>query len=747
MTNLQHILQKYWGYSTFRPLQAEAIRAAMENRDSLVVLPTGGGKSLCFQVPILARQGIAVVVSPLISLMKDQVDALRACGVPADFLNSTTDAADRNDIMVGCRRGEIKLLYVAPERLANPGFVNFLRGCPVAYFVVDEAHCISMWGHDFRPDYRNLRQLRNHFPDAPIHAFTATATPKVRDDIASQLNLRNPEILVGSFDRPNLSYFVTPRRGKLRQIQDILARFPDTSGVIYCISRKDTERLAEDLRGLGYSAQPYHAGMNDSLRKKHQEAFVKDKVRIIVATVAFGMGIDKPDVRFVIHVALPKAIENYQQESGRAGRDGLPAECHLLYTNHDYMTWRQIMAKSTADPDALEHMYEKLDEMWDFCRKSTCRHRALVKYFGQSLKQKNCKACDYCLNRVPPIAPHHFEPPPVESHTPHIDPLIVGQMILSCVLRLREAYDLDYVAEVLCGSQNKDILERRHNELSTYGLLSMHPIPRVQNWTQQLLAQGFLDRDSTGALHVTPEGRLLLRGERTPQLADEHTPSNTASAPHQAPAETLEERLFQELRRWRRATADEQNIPPFLVFEDTTLLNLAAMRPSNKHTLLQVHGIGRIKADRYGKYLLPLIRRFCEQHDLPLDVGVRLVAHEERTRSSGTQPSTRRLSRTERAARVMFENGESPEAVRQALARSVSWAYEQLAEWLREQGTTEPEPWVDTILYARFEAIVSAVGTARLRPIYDLLDGEVPYEVIRTCISIYENRHHASKRV
>jgi ATP-dependent DNA helicase RecQ len=735
MNQLHHILQQYWGYDTFRPLQAEAMGAVMANRDSLVVLPTGGGKSLCFQAPILAQDGVALVVSPLISLMKDQVDALRACGVAADFLNSTTDASDRNDIMLGTRRGEIKLLYIAPERLSNAGFVSFLRGCPIKYFVVDEAHCISMWGHDFRPDYRNLKQLRDLFPDAPLHAFTATATPKVRADIAEQLHLRDPEILVGSFDRPNLSYFIAPRRGRMTQLQEILTRHRDASGIIYCISRRETESTAEKLRELGWSAQPYHAGMADKVRKRHQEEFLKDKVRIIVATVAFWMGIDKPDVRFVIHAGLPKAVENYQQEAGRAGRDGLPAECHLLYTQGDYDTWRRLMSKSEADREALDHMLEKLDDMWAFCQKRTCRHQALVEYFGQSLEQNSCNACDHCLGNFQPVS----------------DALVVGQKILSCVLRLKEGFGTTYTADVLSGSKKEDIFQRRHDELSTYGLLKERRSREIRDWICQLITQGFLRRDDdVGVLKVTPDGRELLRGKRAPRLLEELTPVDEGlpetKPPKKRPSRwgaapnTPEEELFQELRRWRRATADEKNVPPFVVFGDTTLLQLAAVRPSSKQALLQVQGIGQKKATEFGKYLLPILKTFCQQQGLPMDVGIQLVPNDNRTLSHGTPPRERQRSRSLEAAHVMFRNGESPEAVANALARTTSWAHDKLAEFLRDEGHTDPSPWVDAATYEQIAECAPLLGIDRMKPIYDYHDGAISYDIIRVCLAIYRNR-------
>jgi RecQ family ATP-dependent DNA helicase len=408
MNRLLEVLKEYWGYNSFRPFQGEAMQSILDGKDSLVVLPTGGGKSLCFQAPALALDGLVVVISPLISLMKDQVDGLVDCGIEAACLNSTLSPDQQGRVMDAARCGTLKLLYVAPERIMSPGFLEFLGELKLAYFVVDEAHCVSMWGHDFRPEYRKLSALKQAFPHAAIHAYTATATEHVRSDITQALGLSEPTVLVGSFDRPNLTYRFQ-RRGHIEsQLVPVLERFHGESGVIYCIRRRDVDRLAAQLQDAGYDALPYHAGLPEHQRREHQDRFIQEDADIIVATVAFGMGIDKSNVRYVIHLAMPKSLEHYQQESGRAGRDGLPAECHLFYDRNDYDTWVSIL--SDQEGPARDIGLGKLDELYAVCKGNSCRHKAILAYFGQGYEKSSCDACDVCLDG--PVAP---SPEPVHA--------------------------------------------------------------------------------------------------------------------------------------------------------------------------------------------------------------------------------------------------------------------------------------------------------------------------------------------
>jgi ATP-dependent DNA helicase RecQ len=599
MEALFAILRRYWGYDSFRPLQAEAINAVVAGRDSVVVLPTGGGKSLCFQAPALHMPGMAVVVSPLISLMKDQVDTLVDCGVPAACVNSTLSPAERRDVADQVRSGRLKLLYLSPERLMTEQTLGFLQGASLSFIAIDEAHCISDWGHDFRPEYRELARLKQIFPGVALHAYTATATERVRTDIAAQLGLDEPEILVGSFDRPNLVYRVARRTDRLRQIREVIDRHRDESGIIYCIRRADVETTCEELVALGHQALPYHAGMPDEDRRRNQDAFINDRAKIIVATVAFGMGIDKSDVRFVIHAAAPKSLESYQQESGRAGRDGLEAECCLFYSGADFQTWRSFQKElPEAALAAAEQLLEGIER---FCIGVGCRHRAIVNYFNQQLRD-SCNACDVCLGELDYVN----------------DSLVVAQKILSCVLRLEQRYGGGYTA---AGSREQRILSEGHDKLSTYGLLGEHDRRDVRGWIDQLVEQEFLVKvGEYMTLSVTPDGRRLLRGEVTPQLlkpADRPRRETKASLDSW---QGVDRGLFDALRKWRRAKAEERGIPPFIVCGDATLRDLARRRPASEESLLECHGIGEKKCAEYGEELLGEIATYCDQQGLSLDV-------------------------------------------------------------------------------------------------------------------------------
>jgi ATP-dependent DNA helicase RecQ len=587
-------------------LQEEAIGCVLEDRDSLVVLPTGGGKSLCYQAPAAHRRRLAVVVSPLIALMKDQVDGLRQAGVPAAALNSSQTPAERGAVMRAVAAGGVQLLYLAPERLVMDGFLERLQRAAPAFFAVDEAHCISQWGHDFRPEYRQLRTLRQAFAKVAVHAYTATATPQVRDDIVTELRLKNPRVLVGSFDRPNLIYRVRPRTDRLGQVVAAIQRHRDQAGIVYCIRRSEVEELAAALLRRGFRAVRYHAGLTDEERRANQDAFVNERVDIVVATVAFGMGIDRSNVRYVIHTGMPKSLEHYQQEAGRAGRDGLEAECLLLASGADYGLWKSVMSPDGAEPSP--GALRKLGEMYAFCQQAVCRHRALVTYFGQAYERAACGACDVCLGET------------VQGR----DTSGLAAKIMEAVGELRGRFGATHVADVLTGAATGRIGQLRHDRLAAYGTLRGETKARVRGWIDQLLAHGLLARtdDEYPTVTLTEQGRAVLRGEGSaPALASAvavrataaDTPASSAlGAAEVGPAGELgayDRVLFEALRGLRRSIAEERGVPPYLVFSDASLRDMARLKPCTREALLEVKGVGAWKSETFGDRFLALIRQ------------------------------------------------------------------------------------------------------------------------------------------
>ncbi|MEO8380039.1 MAG: DNA helicase RecQ [Acidobacteriota bacterium] len=601
MTALLSLINKHWGYSSLRPLQQDAMEATLASRDSLVVLPTGGGKSLCYQAPALLGDSVTVVVSPLISLMKDQVDGLLACGVPAAQMNSSQSSADNRGIERDLFAKRLKLLFVSPERLAMSGFRDMLRRAGVKTFAIDEAHCISHWGHDFRPEYRQLRTLRDEFEGASVHAYTATATPEVRRDIALQLGLRDPLVLVGDFDRPNLTYRVLPRHDEIKQVLDVLARHRGEAGIIYCPRRKDVDALTAKLRKQGHDAVAYHAGLLPEERREAQEKFSSETCDLVVATVAFGMGIDRSNVRFVLHTAMPKSIEHYQQESGRAGRDGLEAECVLLYSGADLMQWRSMLLAETSDAAHAQSMMKHLNDIDRYCSGAKCRHRALVEYFGQAHAAETCRACDICLGETEEVA----------------DALIVAQKIVSCVVRVRESWGVSHVVGVLRGEDTEKIRERQHDQLSTYGLLKGHNRNDLREWVYQLVAQEFLAQTDGEypLLKLGPRAREVLKGYAEVRLRQpaiqkkDRAGSSSVSSRQTLPIADgpYDRQLFETLRVWRRAEAQERGVPPYVIFSDRTLRELARLRPSTRYELRGIYGIGDAKLEAFGDAVLSQI--------------------------------------------------------------------------------------------------------------------------------------------
>jgi ATP-dependent DNA helicase RecQ len=569
--SLLPLLKQYFGFASFRPLQEEIIRDALAGKDVFALLPTGGGKSLCFQLPALAMPGLTVVVSPLIALMKDQVDALVASGVPATFLNSSLAAGDSRERLRGLHNNAFRLLYVAPERLMLPGFPDDLKRWKVNLIAVDEAHCISEWGHDFRPEYRQLSQLRALFPDVPLMALTATATERVRGDIIRQLRLREPSRYVASFNRPNLTYGVLPKVAAYEQTLEFIRARPHDSGIVYCQSRKGSDALAAKLVADGVKAAPYHAGMEKDDRSKNQELFLRDEVRVICATIAFGMGINKPNVRFVIHYDLAKNIEGYYQETGRAGRDGLPGECLLLFSAADVIKQQRFIDEKT-DPKEKQIAREQLQQMVQYAEDAGCRRATLLDYFAEEFPHDNCGACDNCLQ-------------PRETY----DGTVAAQKFLSCIYRIRErsgfGVGLNHVVEVLTGADTEKVRKWGHAQLSTYGIGREHARSEWAAIGRELVRLGHVRQDTArfNVLELTNEGRALLRERNPVKLTRPMKPSD-AKMPR-AGEIVCDEALFECLRTLRKDLSDERGVPPYIVFSDVALRQMArTYQPTKRHS-------------------------------------------------------------------------------------------------------------------------------------------------------------------
>lgn len=594
---LSTLLKKHFGYDGFRPLQEEIISHVINGKDALVLMPTGGGKSLCFQLPALYFDGLTIIISPLISLMKDQVDALVANGIASAFINSSLDSDEIEQIMFQARNRELKMLYLAPERLASDQFKNFIQTLNVSLIAIDEAHCISEWGHDFRPEYRNLRFFREYFPNVPLVALTATATKRVRMDIIEQLGIREKKIFLASFNRPNLTYFVYPKNDSFGQLLTLLQKYKNQPAIIYCFSRKNTETLAERLSDEGFRALPYHAGIDAERRKSTQEKFIRDEVSIIVATIAFGMGIDKPDVRLVVHYHLPKSIEGYYQETGRAGRDGLPSECVLLYSHGD--TKKHIYFINDIEDEAEKsHAFLKLRQVTEYCELGSCRRKYLLEYFEEENHAENCKNCDCCL-----------------ASEETFDATEITQKILSAVLRTGQRFGANHIIDILRGSRSSAVASRQHDALSVFGIVKNYDKLELKGIIQALVFKKILQK-SMGeypTIALTQEGMSFIKeGKRIflPKLAKNIKYIKDARAREKK----YNAELFEKLRVLRKQIADAKNVPPFIIFGDVSLREMALYYPQSHKSFGAISGVGEKKLEQYGSLFINVIQEFAKDN-------------------------------------------------------------------------------------------------------------------------------------
>ncbi len=594
-------LKQYWGYDEFRPWQEKTVLAIMEGRETLTILPTGGGKSLCFQLPAMLTDGMAVVISPLISLMKDQVDGLKDMGIPAECLNSSLDTYQQRSVIEKIQNNEVKLLYISPERLQTRETVELLKTVKISFFVIDEAHCISHWGHDFRDDYRNLGIIREYFPGVNIHAFTATATKEVQDDIISQLKYDNPELNIASVDRPNLAYRVMLRGSIIPQIVEVLKKHQGEAGIIYCLRRSDVDSISEKLNDLGYKNLPYHAGLSDKERHDNQDLFLKEEVGIIVATVAFGMGIDRSDIRFVIHAAMPKSIEHYHQETGRAGRDGLPSNCYMFYGGGDFRVW-SFFSEQSANRDV---MLGKLRAMYNFCTQPQCRHKVFVNYFNQEYGNTSCQACDYCLGEVDMME----------------DPLGSGQKIAGCVESVKYGEDRSFgaghIANILRGSSSDQIERWGHAANPNFAAMSSETVVGIRYMIEQLVGQGFLVRQGEyESLFLTDLGRKLLNGEVVPILAKPIVATRKKEISKRQKEKRaqdwagVDEKLFELLRAKRAEIARKKGVPAYIIFGDKSLKDMASTKPVTSDSFAEVFGVGEQKLKIYAETFTAVIKEY-----------------------------------------------------------------------------------------------------------------------------------------
>jgi ATP-dependent DNA helicase RecQ len=714
------VLKQYFGFTSFRPLQEEIIRDALAAKDVFALLPTGGGKSLCFQLPALVRPGLTVVISPLIALMKDQVDALQAGGVAATFLNSSLAPDESRARLRGLHQGEFRLLYVAPERLVLSGFLADLQKWKPSLIAVDEAHCISEWGHDFRPEYRQLVQLRDLFPGVPMMALTATATERVRADIVQQLHLREPGIFVASFNRPNLTYRVLPKAGPYEQTLEFIRGRKNESGIVYCQSRKSAESVAERLNADGVKAAPYHAGLEKDARGRNQELFLRDEVRVICATIAFGMGINKPNVRFVIHYDLPKNVEGYYQETGRAGRDGLPSDCLLLFSAGDVVKQSQFIDEKPGPEKQIAR--EQLQQMVHYAESAECRRASLLEYFGETFPHENCGACDNCLS-------------PRET----FDGTLAAQKFLSCIYRIIEhgrfSVGLNHVVEVLTGADTEKVRNWGHTRLSTYGIGKEHSRPEWGAIGRELVRLGYVKQNAAkfNVLELTTEGRAALKERKAIRLTK---PMKVPERREHVIGEiTCDEALFERLRALRKRLADERAVPPYIIFSDVALRQMARSYPSDEREFTRISGVGERKLAEFGRIFMGEIAGF-------LQTNPRQIFAEE---SFEPPPPKPRMGDTVRDTLRMFRAGQSVEAIAGRRNLVTSTIYGHLAMAIEAGEPMDLAQFFNATEQEEIGAAFTKCGYGNLTGVHQTLGGKFDFGALRVFRAArgYESRAQA----
>ncbi len=604
MLTSETVLHNYFGYESFRPHQREAVEAVLRGQDAFILMPTGGGKSLCYAIPSIIMPGVTIVVSPLISLMKDQVDSLRHNGITAAYINSSLSQSAQQHIIHQLKQGELSMLYVAPERLVQPQFVELLSQIKLNFFAIDEAHCISQWGHDFRPEYRRLSLVRHHFKNKPIMALTATATNRVKHDIVQQLELQSPQTLVSSFFRPNLQYAVEPKQQVKQTIRDYITKRPNQSGIVYCQSRNGVERLAEYLQSHGIKASTYHAGLSDVDRMAHQELFKADEVQVIVATVAFGMGIDKSNIRFILHESAPRSLEHYYQETGRAGRDGNPSQCVLYFSSGNLQLYRQFNQNLPAEEQAVAN--QKLNVVQRYALSATCRHYQLLHYFNEERLEASCQSCDNCLH------PRQM-----------FDATKLGQKIFSCIARLEQPFSPTYITNILTGKTDDNIQRRKHHQLSVFGIITDYQPAQLRQIILELSDQGYvtIDANHYNAVSLTLRGVQALKGQHNIELSDLYLPKKRKIKPAPIAAraaaassnqQPVHDQLFEQLRKLRKQIASEEGMPPYIIFADTSLTDMAVQCPTTLAEFANIYGVGQQKLDKYGRQFVRVINQYCQ---------------------------------------------------------------------------------------------------------------------------------------